>query len=35
MYLSAAKSKEVELLYNSIFAYLKIQVNVKFLWDIW
>lgn len=35
MHLSAAKSKEMELLYNSVFAHLKVQVNVKFLKDIW
>lgn len=30
MHLSAEKSKEGELLYNSISAHLKAQVNVKF-----
>lgn len=30
MHLSAAKTKQMELLYSYMFAHLKVQVNFKF-----
>jgi len=30
MLVSAAKTKQMEVLYSSIFAHLKVQVNFKF-----